>query len=95
MALAFSWAAEEGGAAPAVCARGDCHGYALTKQMALLPAGHLSSHCNVGIEQAAAGATGAGLGAGALPRVPPAAALGWGCGQQGAFIQTPVASGVR
>lgn len=35
-----------------MCARGDCHGYALTKQMALLPAGHLNSHRNVGIDQA-------------------------------------------
>lgn len=42
----------EGGAAPAVCARGDCHGYALTKQMALLPAGHLNSSRHVGIHQA-------------------------------------------
>lgn len=35
-----------------MCAWGDCHGYALTKQMALLPAGHLNSHRNVGIDQA-------------------------------------------
>lgn len=42
----------EGGVTPSVCAWGDCHGYALTKQMALLPAGHLNSHRNVGIDQA-------------------------------------------
>ena len=41
-----------------------------------LPAGHLNSHCNVGLDQAGCRATGAGLGTGALPWVPPPAALG-------------------
>lgn len=58
----------EGGVAPAVCAWGDCHGYALTKQMALLPAGHLNSHRNVGIDQA--GCQGSGRWAGALEQGP-------------------------
>lgn len=41
-----------GNSTSGVCVWGDCHGYALTKQMARLPAGHLNSYRNVGIDQA-------------------------------------------
>lgn len=75
-----------GGAAPAVCAWGDCHGYILTKQIALLAAGRLSSHRHVGIPQA--GCQGAGHWAWALEPSPgrPLQQLWvrggqlWGCG---------------
>ena len=77
----------EGAAAPAVCASGDCHGYALTKQMALLPAGHLNSHRNVGIIKPAAGASTLGLALEPCPGRPlqqlwaPGGSC-WGCGQR-------------